>query len=139
LGLHHEGTSTLPLDLLLTKYDLAVPPFHIISFVVNQRHGRFDGGLVLPVRPAPRRPILEGVVAGPAASPLAHGMANFCLALWHYRCAGSRGFITGRIRLACTLPNLRFDGRRLDTAQRAQGLGCWAAFPAREEGVIQPS
>ena len=145
LSFHHERTSTLPLDLLLAQPNLAVPLFHIISFVIHKRHGGLNGGLVLPVRPAARRAILEGVLAGPAASPLGHGLVEapsrrrsclrqvclavvwptFCLALWHHhRCEqGSRGSITGRIRLACTLPKLRSTaGGSARGAQRAQGL-----------------
>ena len=148
LSLHNERTPPLPFDLLLTKPDLAVLLFHIISFVlcVDERHGRLNGGLVLPVRSPTRRAILEGVLAGPAGSPLGHGLVEapsrrrsclrqvclavvwptFCLALWHHhRCGqGSRGSISGRIRLACTLPKLRSITAARRGAQRTRfGMG----------------
>ena len=111
LGLHHKRSSALPFDLLLAQSDLTVPPFDVVGFVIHKRHGGLDGGLVLPVRPAARRAIFEGVLAGPARRPLGHGLvatprrrrigaelpqtglsgcavANFCLALWHNRCHG---------------------------------------------------
>ena len=104
--------------------------------MIDERHSRLYGGLVLPIWSPARRAILEGVFAGPAARPLRHGVgvgavlpqtglsgcgANFCLAVWHhYRCDhGQPGSITGRGRLACTLSKLRLDGRRLRAARSA--------------------
>ena len=150
LSFHHERTPPLPLDLLLAQPDLAVPLFHIISFVIDERHGGLNGGLVLPVRPAARRAILEGVLAGPAARPLGHGLVK---ATPRRRSAARPQLpqpawlaVCGQLLLSAvaslsmrhgqpwlpllvegsnTLPKLRFDGRRLRAARSAhKGLGC---------------